>query len=269
LKNVKEIDKVFIAEDGKAEFLKQLLAMKEEKYSLIITAITQKITKQGLTAYIIGGRSTPKALYFRGDDKYVFFNFQSKIARNYVIEWERMYALFADTLSQEFDIDDMDIRLEKDIHESSLVKEYLTENKVEQYIVINLSAGQARNELSEETYREILKCVSEFDTFKIIFICMNKDMGKARLLSDKNTLLYPPSDILNIAELIRNASLCITPDTSIVHLACVLKIPTIGIYSNDEDAASWSPYKVEGGRIMNYENLSERLTDYCKQILLK
>lgn len=269
LRNVNEVDKIIVAKDGNLSFFRQIISLRKYQYSHIITAITQRITKQGMIANIIGGRNAFKSLYYKGDDKYVFYNFQSKLSRKYTIEWERMYALFADTLSTSFETSDMQMSLAPDAKENNYIDEFLKANQIKGYAVINLSAGQQRNEIDIDKYLEIISYIKQNSSLDIILVFMPKDWEKAKRLQQKGVYLLEPAGILRVAELIRSAKVCISPDTSIVHLSCLIQTPTIGLYSNYVDAASWAPYRVKGGSIMFDENLTERLKFHFDNIFEK
>ena len=53
---------------------------------------------------------------------------------------------------------------------------------------------------------------------------------------------YPTESILDVAALIDSLDLLITPDTSLVHIACAFKKPLLAIYRNDKVAfEAWHP----------------------------
>ena len=68
---------------------------------------------------------------------------------------------------------------------------------------------------------------------------------------------YPTESILDVAALIHNVDLVITPDTSLVHMACALEIPLVGVYSNNlESFAAWHP-KSENSHVVFSKNFDK------------
>jgi hypothetical protein len=83
----------------------------------------------------------------------------------------------------------------------------------------------------------------------IIIILLHKPSDKVwvnELISnDKSSYVfpsYPTESILDVAAIVDAVDLVITPDTSIVHMACALNKPLIAIYKRDmEGFEAWKP----------------------------
>ena len=53
---------------------------------------------------------------------------------------------------------------------------------------------------------------------------------------------YPTESVLDVAALVDSVDLLITPDTSLVHMACAFEKPLLAIYSNDVNSfKTWHP----------------------------
>lgn len=257
LENDSNVDMLFIAEEKGISFLGQMLQLRKEQYDVIISTIYVGITKQGFIANIIGGRKAFKSLLYSGEDKYTYFNFQSKLAEQQTAMWEKMYVQFADTFGLSTDVDKIIPYLQTGDSDKKILNKLLDEHQLnaQQYIVVNLSAGQPRNEIAEKDYVEIVDILHRLFHKKIVFIHMPLDDKTADRLMTDSTVKFPKSDILTVAELIRNAVLCVSPDTGIIHLSSAVRTPTIGIYNSEYHSRFWAPYKVDGGKIVNGENM--------------
>ena len=93
-----------------------------------------------------------------------------------------------------------------------------------------------------------------------------------------NVEVLPPSDtILEVMKLARVASLIITPDTSLVHIACAFSRPLVAVYaSHAEFYAQWRPINTAETcvifsnhpiRLDHYP--SQKLIDACHEMLTK
>ncbi len=251
------VDRVHIAEEKGLKFFRQLFTLRKEKYDVIISTIYVGITKQGFIANIIGGSKAFKSLLYSGEDKYTYYNFQSKLAEQQTPMWEKMYAQFAETFDFHMDTNKVIPYLKTDDNSKLALNKFLIDNhlKPKEYIVLNLSAGQDRNQITYEKYRKIVELIHTIFHSTIVFIHMPKQEKMAQDLSENYTIALPRSDILNIAELIRNSKLCISPDTGIVHLSAAVRTPTIGIFNSEYHSRFWAPYKVPGGKIIDSSNM--------------
>jgi ADP-heptose:LPS heptosyltransferase len=110
---------------------------------------------------------------------------------------------------------------------------------------INISAGSSARFWGVENYRMIFDLLSQYD-IKTILFCTELDYHLAKQIS-KEVNIYPPTKIFgNFATAIMKLSFLITPDTSIVHIASIKKIPVFGIYVKyNTDDMIWSPYNTE------------------------
>jgi ADP-heptose:LPS heptosyltransferase len=267
LENDNNIDRIFIDETSTIKKLKQAVDLRKESYDVIISTIYVGITKQGLLANIIGGRQCFKSLLYSGKDKYTYFNFQSKIAEMQTPMWEKMYAQFADTFDYPIDFNNIIPYLETGDKDKFALKQ-ISETyslKHKDYIVVNLSAGQERNQISQSDYVEILDIINRVFHKKIVLIHMPNEKNIAEGLSNDNVIALSNLDILTVAELIRNAILCVSPDTGIVHLASAVRTATIAIFNSEYHSRFWAPYKVAGGKIVRDKDMLFQIEELAKK----
>ena len=115
------------------------------------------------------------------------------------------------------------------------------------YICFNLSAGNPQRKWEVSKWIEIAKFILDKDqNLHIAIFCSKKDSFDAKKIKgiDKKRIHYPldSSTIFHAARYIEKSKLLISVDTSLVHLAAALKIPVLGLYSNDKkNFARYSP----------------------------
>jgi ADP-heptose:LPS heptosyltransferase len=126
------------------------------------------------------------------------------------------------------------------------------------YVVVNLSSGQEKNKISYRFYFDIVNFIVNETSYNILLIAMENEFELARklkIISNRISINGKVENILEIGAIISTAKLLITPDTSLLHFACLNKTPLICIYrydiSNFED---WSPFNTKYLAIMAKEH---------------
>lgn len=112
-------------------------------------------------------------------------------------------------------------------------------------IGINISAGSDARFWGVDNYKMLLTTLSKYQS-RILIFCSEKNLHFAKQITDINNI-YPTTDSFGIfASAILNLNFLITPDTSIVHIASIKRIPILGLYvkykTND---MIWSPYNTD------------------------
>jgi len=135
----------------------------------------------------------------------------------------------------------------------------------EKIVAVNLSAGAKIRYWEKEKWVELLKLIlKEYPSFKLLLLSTTKDESiRKEIHSILIQTRYPVIKDLTIqqfASYIKIADILITPDTSAVHIASALGIPTIAMYPKyDSNFVSWQPYKIP------YRSIKS-VTDSIKQI---
>ena len=146
--------------------------------------------------------------------------------------------------------------------ESNLVIEELRiMNPQNNFLIgVNISAGSLARFWGVENYRLLFQEISKYDVNVVIF-CSSNDFDLAKQIVDEK-YIYPITKEFGIfAAAILNLSFLITPDTSVVHIASIKKIPTFGLYVqyNTEDMI-WSPYNTDFEAVITKEPTLENLS---------
>jgi ADP-heptose:LPS heptosyltransferase len=180
---------------------------------------------------------------------------------------------FTDTIKTEININEIETEIIIDKISNERVINYLKSNAIEEFIVVNISAGQKRNTWNIEGYIEVIEeLLKRYSKLKFVIISIKEDLYKAIYISDvlkkalPKVLVYPPtSDILEIGALLSHCKLVVSPDTAIIHLAATFKKPVIGLYMyNEDNLRDYRPYRVpykmiiaEAGKEVNTINSEE------------
>ena len=113
------------------------------------------------------------------------------------------------------------------------IKNYLSENKIEKYILINISASNNDKMWLEKKWIEFIDFVKMQTNSTIIIISDTKHFKSAENIAIRTNILhFPPTTLLNISALIRTSDLLISPDTSLIHIASTFDIPVISLTNN-------------------------------------
>lgn len=101
-------------------------------------------------------------------------------------------------------------------------------------VLLNLSTGIEARNLGVEKWIEVVNGIDE--NKNIIITGMKKDYEKINAVLDacrlKAILFVKTKTIFELAELIKQCSLLITPDTSAVHLASCFNTPIVSMFNN-------------------------------------
>jgi ADP-heptose:LPS heptosyltransferase len=125
---------------------------------------------------------------------------------------------------------------------------------------INISAGSAARFWGIDNYKQIITLLNEYNLVYIIF-STPEDYDLARQI-DGEKHIYPPSkDFGDIAAAILELNMLFAPDTSVIHIASVKKIPVFGVYVkfNTRDMI-WSPYNTKFDCLITEEPTLKNVT---------
>jgi len=118
---------------------------------------------------------------------------------------------------------------------------------------INLFAGSDERFWGVDNFKKLLEQVEKYEISYILFSTQNK-LDIAKNITEEK-FIYPPSkEFDNFAAGISKLNFLFTPDTSVVHIASIYKIPVFGLYVkyNTQDMI-WSPYNTEFDCIVTEE----------------
>ena len=123
------------------------------------------------------------------------------------------------------------------------------------YIVVNPSGSRGGMRFNDFDLRCILGHLqSQIRDIKVVIPAMPQNYNHLRvLLADlpNITVMRPTDSVEPILPLIKYASLVVTPDTSLVHVACAYSTPLIAIYTSDQALfEQWRPLGNPSARVI-------------------
>jgi len=136
----------------------------------------------------------------------------------------------------------------KEIHRKKALTFLSSFDKSKFLIAFNLEGANIERRISKEDAAKIMDDLAKIHK-NIIFILINKP-GNSKISNEiiaetNNAIAYPcflTGSVLDIAAIISNVDLIISPDTSIVHMACAFNKPLVAIYENNRsNYDKWSP----------------------------
>ncbi|MCH7724093.1 MAG: glycosyltransferase family 9 protein [Bacteroidetes bacterium] len=120
-------------------------------------------------------------------------------------------------------------------------------------IGINLFAGSEARFWGVDNFKKLIVQVEKYEISYILFSTQDK-LDIAKNIAEEK-FIYPPSkEFDTFAAGISKLNFLFTPDTSVVHIASIYKIPVFGLYVkyNTQDMI-WSPYNTEFDCIVTEE----------------
>lgn len=143
-------------------------------------------------------------------------------------------------------IEDFDTTMEfpKDNEKSKRAEEFIHSVNSNIVIGLNVDASSITRNLYEKQIVEIIRGLKDY---KIILLSLPQRRIELESIISKYELTncqlsYQTNSIFDVAEILRLLDLLITPDTSLIHLASAMDIPTVGIFrNNDEHIIKWGP----------------------------
>jgi ADP-heptose:LPS heptosyltransferase len=172
------------------------------------------------------------------------------------------YFFFVKKLAQVFGWGHLDFELKKyDFPVSQEAIDCVAKLGLGEFVVLNSMASKLRSLNQETTTKIVLALLDKFDFFVISLATPDQVGEVSRWVSEAQALhqgrwkILPEVDSLEkTAALIQRAKLCISPDTGIVHLACGVGTPVVGLYRKDFsgsfqtetffNAQVWAPFGV-------------------------
>jgi len=129
-------------------------------------------------------------------------------------------------------------------------------------IGLNISAGSPSRALTVEKYAGIVNNLSQkHGNFRFIIFCIMSQRAEARRLIDlcrADIHLIPENlSLLDVGAIMNRLDMLITPDTSMVHIARLMKIPVVGMYSGHlRNFRFWRPYGQKHGAVLAKNKLN-------------
>ena len=152
--------------------------------------------------------------------------------------------------------------------------DFLSQFQKKIIIGINLEGAVKGKKITSDKLEEICHGIYHFNKdVQIILISSPKIYKNIVRLSQKMNLpyvvpSYKTASVLDVAALIQNLQLIITPDTSIVHIASAFNIPIVSIHEKNNDSYRLFAPKSKYSKTV-FSEFSDRLDGYNVDIIIK
>ena len=123
-------------------------------------------------------------------------------------------------------------------------------------IGVNISAGSPSRVLSDDKYIEIMRGIAErHGNCSFVLICTPPDRSRGHQIVEESGVtanIVPDGlSLLAAAAVIEKLDVLISPDTSLVHMAGLARVPVVGLYCNHpRNYEFWKPYRQQYGSVV-------------------
>lgn len=151
-------------------------------------------------------------------------------------------------LLRAFSIPNSDARINYFVKQENEIntKKYLNSifKEINFLIVVNISAGSDARFWGVDNFKRLIKLLKNYSQ-NILITSSPDDKNIADEISEGKISVYSPN-FDNLAAVIKEADLLVSPDTAAVHLAAAFNVPVFGLYVNYEtEDVIWTPYKTD------------------------
>ncbi len=112
--------------------------------------------------------------------------------------------------------------------------QFLERNSVESFVLVNISAGNPERLWQRDKWSKVVSHLESMGK-RVIINSVQENYPDAEYIISRNpgATRFPASSILDTIALASRASLIITPDTSLVHIASAFDVPLLGLFDSD------------------------------------
>lgn len=257
IENDPNIDRRFDASPGDWKAIRQARReIARETWDVIMPMIYVGRTRMALYAKVLAPKSISSMLIRPGEsreDRSKMFSLvvQSPYGGDEVPMIEQMKLHLQGTLAIEFGEDEWVTNLYTDPAANKLVSArigaILQRHGTSGFIHVNLEARTNFREFGEEnSYRVSTKLLERYPQLSVLWTSSPAAAPRAKeYLATQPTMrleYYETGDLKELMSLVSIATLVISPDTGVIHVAAGFKRPVVGLYATPNE---WPPHRTE------------------------
>ncbi|MDQ3998139.1 MAG: hypothetical protein M3303_14115 [Gemmatimonadota bacterium] len=237
-------------------WLRVLKRLRRRRYGAIISPITLKGLREGLTASLIAHRDTYKVSSWRPARYQGLFTTVVRLPREATHMADQVLAVgcvalglprsAAAALGPRYPM-----RITVDPAAAASVAALLSERRVDRFVAVNVSSAVAGRDWAAHHCAEFLAVLlaRHPDLCVVLTPAPGKERSTADVasrLSDPRVLAAPVLPLPELAALAQRAHAVVSPSTALVHLASALQRPVVALYAPllPSDVALWLPRDV-------------------------
>lgn len=239
IQNNPRLNRIIVYEKSPLKFLKSIRNIRQKEYDYLIDPKDHYSRESRILARFVKAK---KKIGFNGNNKKIYdFSIPSDIDNAGLHSITRIFNSLK-PLSISIGEKIPKPELFTNPESEKYVISFLSENEIENFIMLNLSAGSQSRMLTIENWSEILEKIIYENRLVLSFTSTESEMASNLLNKYKNLSLFKSRSINDVISLVNRAELIITPNTSLVHIASAFDTPIIAFYSsNEEDKIKFSP----------------------------
>lgn len=125
---------------------------------------------------------------------------------------------------------------------------------------INITAGSEARFWEKDKFKKLIETINNYQLNHVLFTNLEYYEIAQEITSEKN--IFPPNEDFDIfAAGISKLNMLFTPDTSIVHIASMMKIPVFGLFVKYKTKDMiWSPYNTDFESVITEESTLQNVT---------
>lgn len=233
IRNDPRISRTFLYQET-WKFLSEIVAMRRRKYDVVFSFIHLRSATEGMMCNLFAPNAVKASV--RRHKKYApYFHTIAAPAAGAVQMADQFLSVIGDVIDCPPPEAKPSLFVTRKAGETAAA--FLAARGIKEFVAVNLSAGKEFREWGKENYARLLSRLCQSDS-SLIFVLLTtiENEAQAQFISHEagasQVYLYPPTpDIMNIIALLAEASMVITPDTSIVHIASAVQRPVLGLYT--------------------------------------
>ncbi len=218
-------------------FLRSLRELRAQDYDAIFCMVFHRTTNAGVLANVISRRALKIGrLYEKRQALYsTLFSVQVHVQSPRNTMPELLLHLCSAIEGKQFEATDFDYRLDIADSRRAWARDFVAQKKLQKCVLINISAStELRSFGLDQTLTMIKVLQQQLPGRSIALLCMPRERELALKIAAHNSdivqVLPPIPHILDVAALIEQCSIVISPDTATIHLSDCMKVPLIGVY---------------------------------------
>ncbi len=249
------VDNIHVVTGSLSKVAFSLLRARAVGYDLVLNFIMNRTSTGGILANVIA----PQGLKVgQGAEKYGFyFNRMLSLGKGRTHMVNLLDAYCAAVFGAAWGRPDLRYEILPDSSSEERVTSFLMDRGMisgrdgGDMVVLNMSAGEKRRDPSPDQIVRVARYLAEKKQKSVVLVGSPDQIDRIssirKAVGHRRVHQYPQegsAPFMDMVSLIRRARYLVSPDTSLVHIACATDTPLVGFYSSLIDFSEWSPVGV-------------------------